>query len=54
MSNTQLLACRIDAFHGIEIRRKDAQVDVGHERPQHQNAVTLFHVFGHFLDAHRA
>ena len=54
MPNAQLLAGDVDAVADVELGRVDAEVDVGHERAEHQHAVARFDVLGDFLAAQRA
>ena len=54
MADAKLLAGDVDAFGRVEIGRVNAQIDVGHERAQQQQAIALFDELRHCVVAHRA
>ena len=54
VADGELLAGGVDGAGGIEARGVDAEVDVGHERAEHDDAIAALDVLPHVLAAHRA
>ena len=54
VADAELFARGVDAVGEIQFGRVDAEVDIGHERAEHQHAIAGFDVFGDFVAAERA
>ena len=51
VADAKLFARGVDAVGQIQLGRVDAEVDIGHECAEHQDAVAGFDVFGDFVAA---
>ena len=52
VADGKLLAGDADGAGRVELCSVDAEVDVGHERPEHEHAIAAFHVLTHRFHPH--